>query len=173
MLWPRLTPFLLSMLNKSMLNSMLPITMLSSCRCYSFDVNFFEVDVPVVDVSYFPQPKGFKRFLPVLLLNWFFYSYSFMSHRIYVFSNQFTKVFLLGRKSEVLAGCADRGNQGSGARIRRRRSFSTFTRFRSYMFPRYIHIVPRIVALITVRGNTGLCAYVIFCSSSLILMFVP
>jgi len=30
-------------------------SMLSLCRCYSFDVNFFEVDVPVVDVSYFPQ----------------------------------------------------------------------------------------------------------------------
>jgi len=52
---PCLTPFLLSMLNKLMLNSMLPLSMLSSCRCYSFDVNFFKVDVPVVDVSYFSQ----------------------------------------------------------------------------------------------------------------------
>jgi len=34
---------------------MLPLSMLSLCRCYSFDVNFFEVDVPVVDVSYFPH----------------------------------------------------------------------------------------------------------------------
>ncbi len=33
---------------------MLPLSMLSLCPCYSFDVNFFEVDVPVVDVSYFP-----------------------------------------------------------------------------------------------------------------------
>ncbi len=38
-----------------MLNSMLSLSMLSLCRCYSFDVNFFEVDVPVVDVSYFSQ----------------------------------------------------------------------------------------------------------------------
>jgi len=38
-----------------MLNSMLPFSMLSSCRCYSFDDNFFEVDVPVFDVSYFSQ----------------------------------------------------------------------------------------------------------------------
>jgi hypothetical protein len=36
---------------------MLPLSMLSLCRCYSFDDNFFEVDVPVVDVSYFPRKK--------------------------------------------------------------------------------------------------------------------
>jgi hypothetical protein len=41
------------MLNKSMLNSMLPLSMLKSCRCYSFDDNIFEVDFPVFDVSYF------------------------------------------------------------------------------------------------------------------------
>ncbi len=44
---------ILSMLNKSMINSMLPFSMLSSCRCYSFDDNFFEVDVPVFDFTYF------------------------------------------------------------------------------------------------------------------------
>jgi len=60
---PRLTPFLLSMLNKSMLNSMLPFSMLSSCRCYSFDDNFFEVDVPVFDVSYFSQKNYRKKFV--------------------------------------------------------------------------------------------------------------
>ncbi len=38
-----------------MLNLMLPLLMLSLCQCYSFNDNFFEVDVPVVDVSYFPQ----------------------------------------------------------------------------------------------------------------------
>jgi len=36
-----------------MLISMLPLSMLKSCRCYRFDVNIFEVDVPVFDVSYF------------------------------------------------------------------------------------------------------------------------
>jgi len=36
-----------------MLFSMLPLSMLSLCRCYSFDVNIFEVDLPVFDVSYF------------------------------------------------------------------------------------------------------------------------
>jgi len=40
-----------------MLNSMLPFSTLKSCRRYRFDVNFFEVDVPVVDVSYFPRKK--------------------------------------------------------------------------------------------------------------------
>jgi len=31
--WPCLIPFLLSMLNKSMINSMLPFSMLTLCRC--------------------------------------------------------------------------------------------------------------------------------------------
>jgi len=34
---------------------MLPLSMLSSCRCYSFDDNFFEVDDPVFDFSYFSR----------------------------------------------------------------------------------------------------------------------
>jgi hypothetical protein len=38
-----------------MINSMLPFSMLSSCRCYSFDDNFFEVDVPIFDFTYFPH----------------------------------------------------------------------------------------------------------------------
>jgi len=39
--------------------------MLSSCRCYSFDVNFFEVDVPVVDVSYYPIIWALKNLIMV------------------------------------------------------------------------------------------------------------
>jgi len=50
-----LTPFLLSMLNKSMLISMLPLSILKSCRCYRFDDIIFEGDLPVFDISYFPQ----------------------------------------------------------------------------------------------------------------------
>jgi len=54
---------ILSMLNKSMINSMLPFSMLSSCRCYSFDDNFFEVDVPVFDFTYFSQDHNHKNIL--------------------------------------------------------------------------------------------------------------
>jgi len=44
---------ILSMLNKSMINSMLPFSMLNCCRCYSFELSLFEVDVAVFDVTHF------------------------------------------------------------------------------------------------------------------------
>ena len=37
---------------------MLPLSMLKWCRCYRFDDIIFEVDLPVFDISYFPQIKA-------------------------------------------------------------------------------------------------------------------
>jgi len=48
---PHLTPF-------SKLNSMLPFSKLTSCRCYSFDDTFFKVGVPVFDVKRFSRAKS-------------------------------------------------------------------------------------------------------------------
>jgi len=38
-----------------MLISILPLSILKSCRCYRFDVNIFEVDITVVDINCFSQ----------------------------------------------------------------------------------------------------------------------
>jgi len=52
---PPFDPVLLSMLSNSKINSILPFLKSNSCRYYSFDDNFFEVYVPVVDIKRFSQ----------------------------------------------------------------------------------------------------------------------
>jgi hypothetical protein len=52
-LTPRGTPFDPFWPLFLMLNSMLPLSILKSCRCYRFDDIIFEVDLPVFDISYF------------------------------------------------------------------------------------------------------------------------
>jgi len=69
---------------------MLPLSMLSLCRCYSFDVNIFEVDLPVFDVSYFLRENLLENYLlkPSLMMQVNlnnFLQYSIFLMRIHIF----------------------------------------------------------------------------------------